>query len=211
MKLKDQTLRTLTIIAAIAGAWALLIVAMTLTAPKAKAQDGYGDGGIHWDWSLGTGDPQRRWHRTYAHHAPRHYDYDRASVRYYRSPEESEWREERGERRHEPRDGFECVDRAVEVVSTEHNSEEQARESAKKLWMVQVSWKYGGRFLDLGNAADYLEKCGPSNPMDTLTGRLIEGAQKLVGHEDGQNIRCQIKARPCSAPMQRVEEHHDQR
>lgn len=165
---------------------------------EAKAASAAADG--YHCWSL-DGCPARRSYRR--HHPKRPVVIER----YYREPEDMApaWagmEDRRGkcltDRRGEPVN--------VEVVSTEHNSEDAARESAKKLWMVQTAWKYGGQYIDLDNAANVREKCGPSNPMDTITGRLIEGAQKLTGN-DGQNMRCEISARPCSPPLQPMERH----
>ncbi len=159
------------------------ILAMLITGTRPARADGY-----HcWDID---GCPRHHHHVT--HH--------RRSVvevnRYYREPEDlpPAWDE---------RDHGRCLPTKVEIVSTEHNTEDAARESAKKLWMVQTAWRFGGQFIDLENAVEVREKCGPSNPMDTITGRLIEGVQKLSGSE-GQNVRCEIVARPCTAPLKRV-------
>ena len=79
-----------------------------------------------------------------------------------------------------------------------------AMESAKKLWAATTQWNFGSKFMNLENAADEKVKCDQSNAMDTISGRLVEGAQKLVGN-DGLNVRCVISARPCSAPLEHTE------
>lgn len=89
----------------------------------------------------------------------------------------------------------------VEVLSTEHTDESNARNAATKLWMAQVQWKFGGVYMDLENAVEVLWRCSASNAHDTISGRLAEGAAKLVGRE-GQNMRCQLWARPCSGPRE---------
>jgi hypothetical protein len=162
-----------------------------LAAPSC-AQDGYG--GIHWDWQLGTGDPHKRYHPHYRPH-----------VRYYREPEH-----DREDGRHyeiearRDRDDWQCLDHPIMVLSTEHTEAALAMESAKKLWAATTQWIHGSRFMNLENAADEKVKCDQSNAMDTISGRLVEGAQKLVGN-DGLNVRCVISARPCSAPLERAE------
>jgi len=84
----------------------------------------------------------------------------------------------------------------VEALSTEHQDEINARNAATKLWMAQVQWKYGGAMMDMENAADVLWRCSASNAHDTISGKLAEGVAKLTGR-DGQNVRCQVWARPC--------------
>ena len=160
---------------------------------KARAQDGYS--GFHWDWNLGTGDPHKRWHQ---HYRPR--------VRYYREPERDFGREGRPYEIETGRgDDWQCLDHPVMVLSTEHTEAPLALESAKKLWAATVQWIHGSRYMNLENASDEKVKCDQSNAMDTISGRLVEGAQKLVGN-DGLNVRCVISARPCSAPLERAEE-----
>lgn len=97
---------------------------------------------------------------------------------------------------HNRNDGRRC-EQVVEVLSTEHQEEANARNSAIKLWMASVQWRYGGALMDLENAVDIQWRCSASNAHDTISGRLAEGVGKLVGKE-GQNVRCQLWARPCS-------------
>lgn len=174
------------------GAVMLLGSLLLYEARPAKA-DGY-----HC-WSI-DGCPRHTYRRHHHHRSVVEVERER-DVRYYREPEDlpAAWRDER-EHGH-------CLPVKVEIVSTEHNTEEAARESAKKLWMVQTAWKWGGQYIDLDKAVEVREKCGPSNPMDTMTGRLIEGVQKLAGNGDGQNFRCEIVARPCSPPLEQIEGH----
>lgn len=89
-----------------------------------------------------------------------------------------------------------CLDKAIEVVSTEHTSEENAAEAARKLWMAKTQWLKGGQYMNLENANDVFWSCGPSNAHDTASGKLAEAASKLTG-KDGQNVRCELWARPC--------------
>lgn len=99
------------------------------------------------------------------------------------------------------REGRICDKPTIEVLSTEHQEETNARNAATKLWMAQVQWKWGGQYMDLENATDVLWRCSASNAHDTISGRLAEGVSKLVGKE-GQNVRCQLWARPCTAPRE---------
>ena len=158
----------------------------------AHAQDGYSS--YHWDWSLGSGDPHRRYHRSYRRH---YYDRD---VHYYRDPDETARRYEI-----DARDERHCLGHFEDAVSTEHTGAEEAMISATKLWAARVSFLWGGRFMNWENAEDKHVLCDQSNAMDTLTGRIIDNVQKLAGNE-GKNQRCFIRAIPCSAPLERAEE-----
>jgi hypothetical protein len=89
-----------------------------------------------------------------------------------------------------------CRSQSVDVLSTEHQSEESAREAARKLWMAKVQWEVGGAHMNLEEAAGVRWRCGPSNAHDTMSGRLAEAAGTLTG-KGGQNMRCALSARPC--------------
>ena len=177
--------------------WFFLIVilgtialAMWLLTLPSNAEDYYG--GLDWRWDAPhTGGGVRHHHRPH--------------VRYYRTPDRDEGRRYELEARHEEREGWQCLDHPMFVLSTEHTEAALAMESAKKLWSSTVQWNFGSRFMNLENAADEKVKCDQSNAMDTISGRLVEGAQKLVGN-DGFNVRCVISARPCSAPLENAEE-----
>ncbi len=121
--------------------------------------------------------------RVYRRHEPR--------VMAYVRRDRDDWETRRDER-------AQCIDTVVDVVSTEHQGEDNARESARKLWMARTQWNYGGQYMALDEAADVRWRCGPSNAHDTMSGRLAEAAGKLVGRE-GQNVRCALWARPCRA------------
>ena len=116
-------------------------------------------------------------------------------LRYY-APVEPEWDEP----------GVRCIDKKVEVVSTEHTSVDNAREAGKKILMATIQWRYGGAYMDLSLAEEFREHCGPSNAMDNLSGRISEGVNKLIGQE-GQNVRCVMRARPCRARLEKAEGH----
>jgi hypothetical protein len=116
-------------------------------------------------------------------------------LRYYAPPEDY-WDEPQ----------VRCRPEKVEVVSTEHTNVDNAKEAGRKILMATIQWRYGGAYMDLTLAEDFREHCGPSNAMDTATGRLSEAANKLVG-QDGQNVRCVIRARPCRAKLSTVEGH----
>lgn len=174
-----------------------MLLLLYLWPVPAQAQDGYDS--YHWDWGLGSGDPHKRYHRSYRLPVP--------ARRYYRATEavEEGRRYEIIVRHDRDHSGWECIDKPVYVLSTEHTEVGLAMESAKKLWSATSQWNYGSRFMNLENAADERIKCDQSNAMDTISGRLVEGAQKLIGN-DGQNVRCVIAARPCSAPLEDAEE-----
>lgn len=169
--------------------WAIVIVMAT----HAKAQE---DRWGHWVYRPscdGYGYCHRVlvWRRIrYYHH--RYYGYSQPTY-YHRDRDYDDYRDEHR--------GL-CMDREVEVVSTEHQSEEHARDAARKLWMASTNWSYGGRYMDLDNAADVRWRCGPSSAMDNLSGKISQAAQQLVGR-DGQNVRCQLWARPCELPREK--------
>jgi len=94
-----------------------------------------------------------------------------------------------------------CKSQSVDVLSTEHQTEEAAREAAKKLWMAKSQWEIGGQFMNLEEASDVRWRCGPSNAHDTVSGRLAEAAGTLTG-KGGQNMRCALSARPCKGPRE---------
>lgn len=89
-----------------------------------------------------------------------------------------------------------CLSIEVDVLSTEHQTEDNAREAARKLWMAKVQWQLGGQYMSLDEAAHTRWRCGPSNAHDTVAGRLSETVGALTG-KGGQNVRCALWARPC--------------
>ncbi len=109
---------------------------------------------------------------------------------YERREEADPWREQ-GRRRDQ------CREDEIDVLSTEHQTEENAREAARKLWSAKTQWKIGGQWMDLDNAAAVRWRCGPSNAHDTVSGKLAETVGTLTG-KGGQNVRCALWARPCS-------------
>ena len=118
--------------------------------------------------------------------------YRRAESRVYsyeRREETDQWRE-RGSR------ADQCLPQDVDVLSTEHQTEDNAREAARKLWMAKTQWSHGGQYMDLDEAAHIRWRCGPSNAHDTASGKLAEAAGVLTG-KGGQNVRCALWARPC--------------
>jgi hypothetical protein len=84
----------------------------------------------------------------------------------------------------------------IEVLSTEHQSEENAREAARKAWMARAQWDVGGQYMNLDEAEGVKWRCGPSNAHDTASGRLSEAVGTVTG-KGGQNVRCSVVARPC--------------
>jgi len=99
-----------------------------------------------------------------------------------------------------------CLYSTIKVVSTEHTSRENAMEAAKKMWAFNAQWEHGSRFMDITLATDYAEHCGPSNAMDTASGRINEAVNQLAGNA-GVNVRCVIRARPCRARLEQAEGH----
>lgn len=127
----------------------------------------------------------------------------RPERRYYAAPRE--YRIERERDYDDGRRGSLCLPDTVEVVSTEHQGEENARESARKLAMAKIQWLYGSQYMNIDEGADVRWRCGPSNAHDTFSGKIAEGVGALTGR-GGQNVRCELWVRPC-----RVEREKDQR
>lgn len=89
----------------------------------------------------------------------------------------------------------------LEVLSTEHQGEEAAREAARKAWMARAQWDVGGAYMNLDEAQDVRWRCGPSNAHDTASGRVSEVVGTVTG-KGGQNVRCSVIARPCKGPRE---------
>jgi hypothetical protein len=197
-----------------------MFIGAILHVSSAHAQDGYSrNGEWNWDWSLGTGDPHKRWHRTYRRHYEPHYNFDddhyRGGVHYYRDDgRRDEIVVEERERRHESE--RRCLDHPEEVVSTEHTGGDGGKASAlisaHKLWSARVQWYYGSMWMDADNAVAAKFVCDQASAMDTIAGRLIDNAEKVLGNADqSADQRCVFSAVPCVAPLEPVEDHHDQR
>ncbi len=152
----------------------LLVVITLFVAAPAEAQE--------WGWRTYC-NPSRThcYDRRVRLYAPRVYSYERRA--------EDDWRSE-GSRNDQ------CMQTDVDVLSTEHQTEDNAREAARKLWMAKVQWTLGGQYMDLDEAAHIRWRCGPSNAHDTVAGKLSEVAGALTG-KGGQNVRCALWARPC--------------
>ena len=95
-----------------------------------------------------------------------------------------------------------CLSVTVDVLSTEHTQEDNAREAARKLWMAKTQWAHGGQYMALENASDVRWRCSASNAHDTVSGRIAEAAGALTGR-GGQNVRCALWARPCKAAREK--------
>lgn len=144
----------------------------------AKAQDGYGHcaGEYCWDWGLGTGDPHKRWHRSYTSH---YYVRD-----YYRTPPAAEFPDRQQTL------GRHCLE-PVRGVGSQFIGQVGALEAAKKDWMERVRYDHGEKFLDLANARDFDSRCGRTS-IGEVAGQVL--------------FRCEVWARPCKAELEENEE-----
>lgn len=187
----------MTRIATLLNLLAVLALATIIVAPKACAQDQWIPQAIDHDYAGGFYSDANRHARLLRHHryrkAYRVYRRHREATRVYAY----ERRRDDDDDRRQDRRGL-CLHTTVDVVSTEHTSEENAREAARKLMMAKVQWAYGGQYMNIDEAADVKWRCGPSNAHDTFSSRLSEAAGKLTGRE-GQNVRCALWIRPCRA------------
>ncbi len=151
---------------------------MIFFSPRASAQDGYG--AIHWDWQLGTGDPQRRWRHTYRQR------YYRPDVHYYRTPEDRPSAEQSDLR---SSDDWHCLGpvrglgtQGVGAAGNDENS--QALSAAQKDWMERVRFDHGESYVDLSNARGEIHRCNRTS----------------VGEIANQVLyRCEMWAQPCKA------------
>lgn len=161
---------------------AIAALAMTVPVSAHTACASYGIRIVHKEWPFYSYRERycRRWVRDdeVRYYAPAHRDWD-----------EERWRERGG--RYDL-----CLSTEVDVLSTEHQTEDNAREAARKLWMAKTQWTHGGQYMDLDEAAHIRWRCGPSNAHDTAAGRISEAAGVLTG-KGGQNVRCALWARPC--------------
>jgi len=122
-------------------------------------------------------------------------------LNYYADPDwRRNWPEDEDDGNKRP----ECTGRIIEIVSTEHTTTDNAMEAARKIWAAQVNWKEGAQYQNLKLARRKREGCGPSDPMDTFSGRLNEAVSGALGGT-GQNVRCIIRAEPCREILQPME------
>jgi hypothetical protein len=136
-------------------------------------------------------------------------DYDRDDTRLYRSP-----RDNFGERGRDDRDAallrdrerFDgnpapvCLPYPVDVVGTIHTSKEASMEYATKMWSLKVQFQNGSQYMDWQMSTDQRVNCTQADAMLTVTGRANEVLNQALGR-DGQNVACQLVARPCRARM----------
>lgn len=176
--------------------------------------------GYFCSWSGECYKPYRQYqqiqhHRRYVPHQRRYTPSDRdywvpverepraeyQAPRRYEELDRDRWHSRYGEPRQFGERGDQCRD-VIDVLSTEHTSDEHAKDAARKLWMAKTQWLHGGQYMDLQNADDVLWRCSASNAHDTFSSRMSESIGKAVGR-DGQNSRCALWARPCRAARAR--------
>jgi hypothetical protein len=184
--------------AAILGFLVLFVLAVfgVLTARVARAED-YRCSYVQRSypaWDSWAGQVVTRWRyerRCFRNHVYRHPEREPTRVYGYTRRDE------------DPDERMQCLQksRRVDVLSTEHQTEESAREAAKKLWMAKTQWEIGGQYMNLDEASEVRWRCGPSNAHDTVSGRLAEAAGTLTG-KGGQNVRCALSATPCKGPRE---------
>jgi hypothetical protein len=76
---------------------------------------------------------------------------------------------------------FKCEDK-VRGLGTQWIGTEGALDAAKKDWMEKVRYDFGESYLDMGNAKQFISRCG----------------RVSIGETMGQVMyRCEIVARPC--------------
>lgn len=90
---------------------------------------------------------------------------------------------------------------AIESLSVEANTEDGAWKDAQRNWENLVRWKYGERFMAVGNASSVVKQCSRSSGNQSVAGRIAENVATAIG-QDGYKHRCQIVAQPCMAPQE---------
>jgi hypothetical protein len=95
-----------------------------------------------------------------------------------------------------------CPGTVINVVSGERQGEAKAKGDARKLFMGQASARHGLAYAELGYAKLVRWRCFPAQAHDTWTGALAKGGNIVMGG-DGQNVRCELWASPCSVPVER--------
>jgi hypothetical protein len=94
-----------------------------------------------------------------------------------------------------------CPGTIINVVSGEHQGEEKAKGGARKMFMGEASTRHGLAYAALEFARHVRWRCFPAQAHDTWTGALSKAGNKIMGG-DGQNVRCELWASPCSVPVQ---------
>jgi len=156
-------------------------------------------------WDSWTGQVVTRWryvrkcHRNHAYYLPE--DDRRTRVYSYVRRDDDDRRAGREDRGKCARDEESHRPVWIDVLSTEHQSEESAREAARKAWMARSQWEVGGAYMNLDEAEGVRWRCGPSNAHDTASGRISEAVGTVTG-KGGQNVRCALSARPCKGPRE---------
>jgi hypothetical protein len=85
----------------------------------------------------------------------------------------------------DPDKEWHCID-TQRGVGTQWANEGGAEEAARKDWMETVRFDHGEKYMDITFAKDYRHRCSRSS----------------VGEVAGNVLyRCEVKARPCKAPM----------
>jgi hypothetical protein len=172
---------------------AVALLTLAIAAP-AYAFDGH-------DWG---------WKRPRAVHQHPHYRHVHRVARLYRGSDHDVRHEDGRHSDESRRDEGRCLDHYEEVVSTEHTESGDGMTSAHKLWAARVQWYFGSRMMNPDNAKDAKFVCDQSSAMDTITGRLIDSAQKIIGNE-GKNQRCVFRAIPCAAPLESADKSDENR
>ena len=143
----------------------------------------------HYDRTRYVYVPRRRHRHHHEHDGPRVYGYSaRAAVGIQR----------------DSLAGVQCFP-VIESISVEANTEDGAWKDAQRNWENAVRWKYGERFMAVGNARDVVKQCSRSSGNQSVAGRITETVANAVG-ADGYKHRCQITAKPCMAPIERYPE-----
>jgi hypothetical protein len=100
--------------------------------------------------------------------------------------------------------GAACLTRlpAVRGTSGQHNTEAASKRDAVFRWMLEAQAEHGSVYMNFNLATRKVWQCFQSQAHDTLGGKIVAGAGKLIGGE-GYQVVCRLWASPCRAPYER--------
>lgn len=123
------------------------------------------------------------------------------------------------ERRERLHSGYLCTGRMISVVSTAHQTVEQAFEAGVQLWQARTQWEVGGQYMHPGFAARFRFRCSLTDPGDAMrdklgnaldqAGRYMPFTKNWNARNSGEPVglkRCYIEAEPCRDKLEERDE-----
>jgi hypothetical protein len=97
--------------------------------------------------------------------------------------------------------GSQCVDQRVDVISTPHQTIDDAKSAAQTQWRAKAQFLAGGIYMDPKWSEDQKWLCSITDPRDSASSKVSETTGRLLGNS-GELYRCYFSARPCRSNMQ---------